>query len=463
MRKNTYRYTLLGALFGVVFPLVASFIDVISHNLPLTLENLLLVQQNNPLHWIIDTAPIFLGLLASFAGVRQDRLLMLYEELENRITDRDLAVSKLTELQSDLERLVQERTSELEMKASQLRTAADVGRVAANIRDLDTLLTRVSHLISERFNFYHTGIFLLDRKGDYAILRASNSDGGQCMLDRGHRLKVGEEGIVGYVTGTKKPRIALDVGEDAEFFDNPDLPETHSEIALPLVVGERIIGALDVQSRESGAFTAEDIEILQVLADLVAIAIDNANLFTENQSVIDSTQRAYEQMDRAAWQRYLQSKSNLAFVATPFGDVRSIDGQMSSEMAKATQNKEIIKSDDNTVVIPIILRNEVLGVIRLRKPEDDGVWSEDEISLMDSLVDQLELTLESARLYSETQSRAERERMVSEITSKIRSSTDPQTMLQTAVSELKNALQAQRAQVIFQPEHDERVNNLSDG
>ena len=121
--------------------------------------------------------------------------------------------------------------------------------------------------MSERFGYYHTGIFLNNETGQYAILQATNSAGGKKMLDREHRLEIGENSIVGYVAQNSRPRIALDVGLDAVYFNNPDLPGTRSEMALPLVVGGQILGALDVQSTESQAFSEEDSSTLQILAE----------------------------------------------------------------------------------------------------------------------------------------------------------------------------------------------------
>ena len=173
-----------------------------------------------------------------------------------------------------LERRVAERTSDLERRTVQLRVAAEVAREATTAEEMDDLLDRAVNLIRERFGFYHAGIFLLDERGEYAVLRAATSEAGRRMLERGHKLKVGEVGIVGYVTSTGQPRIVLDVDTDAIHFKNPLLPETRSELALPLRVGDRIIGALDVQSVQEAAFDEEDVAILQTMADQLAVAIE---------------------------------------------------------------------------------------------------------------------------------------------------------------------------------------------
>ena len=351
----------------------------------------------------------------------------------------------------ELEQRVSQRTNELEEKARQLQATAELGHAAATLRDLDELLEQVVRLISDRFGFYHTGIFLIDEAGEYAVLRAANSEGGQRMLERGHRLRVGAEGIVGYVTSQREARIALDVGRDAIFFDNPDLPDTRSEMALPLIVGDQLLGALDVQSTEPSAFSDEDVSTLRILADQVAVAIENAQLFAVSHATLEETRRAYGELTREAWTKVLQTRSDLNFLAEPGSDVHPTPRRWTPEMIQAINQRDLVQSDDHTMAIPIILRDHVLGVIRMRKPTESAGWQADEIELINTLVDQLEVALESARLYSETQRRAQRERMVTDITTKIRANTDPQAMLQTAVQELRQALQVRRAQVLIQP------------
>jgi signal transduction histidine kinase/DNA-binding response OmpR family regulator len=183
---------------------------------------------------------------------------------------------------------------ETQRRAVQLAVASEVARDAIATLDVDQLLDETVRLISERFGFYHAGVFLVDEERGYAVLRAASSEGGQRMLERGHRLEVGRAGMVGYVTDTGEPRIALDVGQDAAHFVNPDLPETRSEMTLPLLVRGEVIGALDVQSTDEAAFTDEDVAVLQTMADQLANAIANARLFAE----IEQTAERLKELDR---------------------------------------------------------------------------------------------------------------------------------------------------------------------
>jgi GAF domain-containing protein len=226
--------------------------------------------------------------------------------------------SRLRGALDELEKRVEERTAELssanernERRAKQFEAIAHIARTISSTRDLDLLLSQITTVINREFGFYHIGIFLLDTTKEFAVLSAANSEGGKNMLERGHRLKVGETGLVGYVTGTGKPRVALDTGADAVFFNNPDLPETRSEIALPLRVGEEIIGALDVQSTQPNAFMQEDINILSTLADQVSIAIQNVQQFEETRKALNESEVLSRQFIQTGWQEFTKSRNLL--------------------------------------------------------------------------------------------------------------------------------------------------------
>ncbi len=354
--------------------------------------------------------------------------------------------AQLRQTLTSLEQRVVERTEELaltskqaEGRAAQLETIADIARAVATERDPDQLLPLITRTISERFGFYHVGIFLVDKEKEYAVLRAANSEGGQRMLARRHQLKVGQQGIVGFVTSQGQPRVALDVGQDAVFFNNPDLPQTRSEIGLPLKVGETTIGALDVQSVQPSAFHDEDVAILATLADQVAIAIENARLFQSTNQALDELQAVQRQYLRERWLSRTEGKLTPGFVYE-HGQVKPME-ILDKQQASATP-----------LSVPINLRGEVIGTIDLQKMHTDThvehVWTEEEMKLASAVAEQVGLALENARLIEETQQRAEREALVAQITNRLRASNDPQLILQTAVVELKQALRARTAHVV---------------
>jgi GAF domain-containing protein/HAMP domain-containing protein len=361
---------------------------------------------------------------------------------------------QLRGLISSLEQRVADRTRDLERRAVQLQAAAEVGRAAAYLRDLDELLFQVAHLISERFGFYHVGIFLLDDAGEYAVLRAANSEGGQQMLTQGHRLKVGEQGLVGYVTSTRQPRIALDVGQDAVHFQNSFLPHTRSEMALPLIVASRLLGALDIQSTEELAFTQEDLAVLQVLADQVAVAIENARLFAESQSALETERRVYGEISREAWAKIVRARPDLGFRSDELG-VTIAGGIWRPEMERALQQGQTVKGEalphadagpgssggngadteaKLPLAVPIKVRGQVVGVLDTYKPHDAGTWTPEEVAFLEEITEHLGTALESARLFEESTEERDRTALLLEVSQRLSADLDFDAVVDTVLS-----------------------------
>ncbi len=445
----------LSILFAALFAALVGLIGVIVSRL-----------LSNPIVQLTGTANrIADGDLSAKAIVRSRDELGTLADTFNSMT------SQLKTLISELEERVRARTQELAnrnealvLRGRQLTTVADVAREITRAQNLESLLDTLVRLVSERFNFYHAGIFLLDDEQEYAVLRASNSEGGQRMLNRGHRLKVGEVGIVGYVTGTGKPRIATDVGIDAVYFQNPDLPLTRSEMTLPLIIGDRIIGALDVQSTEANVFSQEDVELFTILADQVAIAIENNLLLQETVRALEASQSLHRQYLLQEWGREFDERDLAGFEYTPEG-VKTIDREDSLTFQKVLEAGEpvLIPVIDQpsgksgvSLAVPISLRGETIGVINIEETRKDRKdWQKEEIQAVQSVANQVALALENARLFEQTLRRAERDRKVLEITGKIRSTTNPQEMVQIAIEELQHVLKASRAQILIQETNPE--------
>lgn len=393
--------------------------------------------------------------LLSFLGWQASR------NLGRAVLQAGEAMRRWRGLSSTLEQRIAERTRDLERRARYLEATALVAHDTAAITDPDKLVDRVVELISDQFGFYHTGLFLLDEgqggsAGEWAVLKAASSEGGRRMLVRGHRLRIGREGIVGYAVRSGHPRIALDVGEDAVYFDNPELPETRSEMALPLRVGGEIIGALDVQSRERAAFSDEDVAVLQTLADQVAVALHSARLFQELQGSLEAERRAYGELSGAAWAALLRSRSGRGFTRTRAGIAPA--GELSRpEMERAIEVQETILGEDEmaepgdagvaTLAIPIEIGGRIIGVVDVRRASGRGEWAPAEVQLAEVLSGQLGLALEGARLYQDTQRRATQERLVGEVTGRLRETLDVDTMLRVAAQEIRQALGLSRLAV----------------
>ncbi len=420
---------------------------------------------SHPISILTSTAQrIASGDLQAQANVRTG------DEIEILAHTFNLMTTQLRTFISGLEERVQQRTQELARqtqraiyRAAQIQTLSDVARAITSVQDLEELLLSVSRLTSERFNFYHVGIFLVDPTGEYAVLRATNSEGGARMLSRQHRLKIGQVGIVGNVASTGKPRLATDVGQDASYFNNPDLPLTRSEMALPLITSGKVIGVLDVQSTITNAFTEDDINLFSTLADQVAIAIVNNRLFTETRLALSEAQEVHRKYLRQAWETEISEQrmhgyqydmhglTSIGWQNTPEIDIAVKKGETVTVSHSGTAfegNNNLMRS---ALAVPIKLRGEVIGVIDLQDADTSREWFQEEIDVVQAVADQVAVALENARLFEQTVRRAERERKVFEITDRIRSSNDPQVMIKTAVSELQLALKASRAQILLQP------------
>ncbi len=416
------------------------------------------------------------GALATAFNAMATRLRETISSLEQRVAERtadleattaDLAARRAeaelaTQRQAEVNRQLEDTVLQSQRRAVLLQAGSEVSRAVAQVRDLDALLPQITQLISQNFGYYHAGIFLVDEAGRYAVLRAANSKGGQRMLARHHRLLVGLEGVVGYVVETGQPRVALDVGEDLTYFDNPDLPQTRSELALPLRVGDRMLGALDVQSRQSEAFTEEDVDVLTVLAGQIAIAIDNANLFHQTQEALEEARATQQRYMQEQWARYVGERPQRAYEYTLMGVPAS--GEASSVEAQEAWSRgelvHIVRDDADpgeaqlraVLAAPIKVRGEIIGVLDLQETDQARQWTQDEVELIQSVADQLGQALESARLFEETQRRARYETLTRQITDRIRSRAEVDAMLQTAIQELARSLGAPRVFVRLAPE-----------
>ena len=425
-RRVSIPTLLLVAMTMAGFGLVFSFGLLVIPENPTTAE---------PSRWIAGT--LVLLLMGVLMIVSLDYLI---SRLTSALGESRLLVQALEEQRGQLEEQVAERTADLASRSAQLEAAAQVAREAAGIRDVEQLLEETVNLVSERFGFYHTGLFLLDPAGEYAVLRAASSDGGRRMLARGHRLRGGQEGIVGHVTNTKRARVALDVGEDAVFFDNPDLPMTRSEAALPLVVGEEILGVLDVQSTEREAFGEADLTVLQTLADQVAIAISNARLVRRVQESLEIERRAYGQMSMEAWRNLIRSGIGPGERYDPQRLLQ--DRGQWREMQAGMEGLPVAGQDGPgpAMAIPLKVRGQVIGVLDAYKPSGTSDWSDDEVALFQALVDQLGVALDGARLYQDAQRRATQDRILGEVAMRMRETLDMDAVVRTAVREIGEAL-----------------------
>lgn len=410
----------------------------------------------------LDDAIILPVVLLGCASIIQLLMNRLNENImkARKSEQRYLAENQaLSELQTTLENRVAQRTIDLEKanrnnerRARQFEAVAQVSAIISNIQDFETLIARITQVISEQFGHYHTGIFLLDEAREFAILRAANSSGGQKMLARNHKLQVGQTGIVGYVTATGRPRIALDVGADAVFFDNPDLPGTRSEISLPLLIGGQIMGALDVQSERENAFSTDDITVLETLANQVSIAIQNTRTIEDARKSLAEAQSAYSESVQQAW-KVMRPQSFGAGLQWSESTVKPLENQLQEAHVQNTFANGVTTlpgDSSGKLAVPIRIRGQVIGVMSLNN-NTNTKWTSDDVDIAEAVAERLSLAIETATLLRTTQQRADIERITTEITSKISSSSRFDTILQTAAQELSKALGGSDVLVQIEP------------
>jgi GAF domain-containing protein/HAMP domain-containing protein len=349
--------------------------------------------------------------------------------------------AELSKLYRDLEQRVADRTRELERRSSHLEASAKVGRAVTSILETDELIRQVVDLIREQFNLYYVGLFLVDGAGEWAVLRAGTGEAGQAMLARGHRIKAGE-GMIGWSVVNAQPRVALEAGEDAVRLATAELPETRSEAAIPLRSRGQVLGALTVQDTQPSAFDQDTIAVLQTMADQVAVALDNARLFSESQAALEASRRAYGELSSGAWRELIHAQPEWGFAYT-HRTILPVEGDWRPDMLRAIQTGQSIASqgeNEHSLAIPLKVRDQVIGVLSFEKSESGIAWTSEEVVLLETLVEQLGMALESARLYQDTQRRATREQLMGQVTSRMREALDLETVLKTAADEMRQVL-----------------------
>ena len=447
-------------------------------------------QQTRAITLVAVIITTLVGLMGFFASQRLAAPILTLTEITNKVAEGDLSIraqiqtqdeigtlantfnrmtSQLQDTLGGLERRIAERTADVELarliserRAQELQAISEVSRTISTEQRLEILLPLVTRLVSERFDFYHVGIFFVDATKQFAVLQASNSAGGKRMLDRGHRLEVGLTGIVGAVSETGKPRIALDVGTDATFFDNPDLPETRSEMALPLNFRGETIGVLDVQSTKPGAFTESDANTLSILADQIAITIENARLFGQTQQAREEAEALYNQFLRTEWKTFAQQETTIGYSQSTIGGKTIAKPIESAEIREALQKGQVVVFDEKnlkaqpSIVLPLKLRGQTIGVLNIKAPNNNRKWNQDEINLAQAVSDRLALALDNARLLQDSQRRASKEAKIGEVTAKIGASINMRNVLQTAVEELGRALPGSEVVIQFQQDENRK-------
>ena len=402
--------------------------------------------------------------------------------------DLDFLVSVASQVSGDIHNV--RLLNESKQTALQFETAAEIARDISSSLDLDELLHKAVDLIRSRFNFYHASVFLKDLPGESVVIREATGEAGAQLKRSGHKLAIGSKSIVGFVAGQGESLVVNDTTRDATYYPNPMLPHTRSEAAIPLKVGERIVGVLDVQSNQLFAFDEDNLRTLQILADQLAIAVVNSELFAETQEHLaqhrllhhitttaasgttldEALQSAVNGLqvtlggDRVAIlladreKKTLEVRAavgyanNVYSIRIPMGS--GITGWVASHrktlrINNVLQDTRYIEASPNTrseMAIPLLYRSELLGVLNVES-ELLSAYAENDEELLGTLGGSLAAIIANARLLEQIRAQAERERLLFEITDRIRRTTDMDTILATTASELTRAVGASRARI----------------
>ncbi len=371
----------------------------------------------------------------------------------------------LAALGNQLARVLQRYVEGVARTQNQIAAVAAISEAAAGTTEIEQLLEVVVRRIREAYGFYHAQVFLLDQAGRQAVLEASTGRAGQALLARRHTLPVGSKSVVGQCTSRAEPVVVNDTLASQTHRPNPLLPDTRAELALPLVVTDRVIGVIDVQSVTPNVFSSEAVRSLQVIAGQLAVAVDKTRLLSEvrqqdetnRQLLVDAQKSINEietlnrQLTRQGWNEYLQlTRQQEGIGFTIYGDRLVEEDVWSASMKQAYSNSQsvVIRQDRDVqiVSIPLRIRGEVIGVLEAER-SGDQIWTEDDIDMLEELVERLSLAVENARLFERSTRAIEREQFVNQLSQRVQGAKSVDDVLQSALTELSDLLGASKGLV----------------
>jgi GAF domain-containing protein len=369
------------------------------------------------------------------------------------------SITKARILAMDTERdreQIRRRSQDLERRLAQLRTAAEIEHTVSAILDPEDLMQKVVNLLGERFELYHAGIFMLNENalalkqvgpdgelkrgmdtasyakfGIEVVYRAGTGN----IIPVGYKLSLTGSSNAGWVMVNHKPRAVQTTGKNKDEFTTTYLPLAHTELSLPLLSHERVIGVLMIDSTQTNAFDADDIDLFQSIADSLAIALENTRLFKQNQDDLEEIRILQKQYLSNAWAETEKVHGNLSY---------TYEAGTSLKISTQEGEQDITKKINSlTYRTPISLRDQVIGQFSLEA--EKPAWSDEDRAFIESVITEAALALENARLLTETQQRAYHDRLIADITRTVQASTDIETILSSAIRELGRNLRVSEA------------------
>jgi GAF domain-containing protein/HAMP domain-containing protein len=369
------------------------------------------------------------------------------------VTSRDefgKLAAAFNSMTAQLRNLIDNLEDRVEERTRALQTSAEISRQLGGILDFNQLLQTIVNLIKTEFHFDHTHIYLFDKVAGSLIMTEGSGNVGQQLKTEGYTLQLGQ-GIVGDVARRGEGVFISNVDNALNFAPNPFLPQTRSELAVPLRRGGEILGVLDIQSEELDAFTQADLTLMQSIADQVSIAVDNARLFREAQETLAEVETLNRHLIREAWYDISDKIDTTGFTFTKSG-LAPASTDWIPAMTEAIQQKHLVHQSggpnisdttgtENTLAVPLTLRGEVIGVIGIERSSNKS-WSHDELITIQTITEQVALALDAARLSRTTKRAAWRDQVISESTAKVWSSAEIEDVMRAAVAQLGDKLRA---------------------
>ena len=456
------------ALGFVLLVMVIYGLGMVNSWIPAPVYTLSASVNESPTFWILAVATATLVGAATTVP-----LVVMFRGLQSTMHEQQRLRHELDEERLQLEERIDSRTEDLQRRLVQIRTAAEIARRLGAILDPQQLLQVVVDLMQERFELYYTGVFLLDDRKLNAVLRAGSGEAGQKMLARRHHLPLDGNSMIAWAVNNHQPRIALDVGKEAVRFENPDLPRTRSELALPLLAASAVgagsnvcLGAMTIQSERATAFDEDDITVLQGIANSLATALQNASLFQQVQRNLEEIRTLNRQYLRQAWKGVSQAAGGALRAESVdellFSSISPEPTQLSEPATEGSAGEGEAKEEQEqgprtSFSAPLLIRDQTLGRLLVEFPSNRLLAGETQLDtgeqqLVEAVAMETALALENIRLLEETQRRASYERLLSEVTSAARGANDMEAILRSVVRQLGQALGADEALIRLEVE-----------
>jgi len=427
-QKEIYRILIsIGATTWLVFGLLHQFT---------TLQPMLTVEQFKfESYWFVVALYFVIIALVIIIAINS-----YLKATEQSITFFNLLSSNVKLDNENLHDELNDNKEILQKKLVYIRTATQIARSISTAKDVEAVLPVIADRMTNQLHLYYTGIFLIDPTGQYAVLAAGSGEAGQRMLMENHRFGVGGPSMIGWTTAHHRPRIALDVGEEAVRFNNPHLPLTRSELAIPILSKNTILGAISIQSTKEEAFDDDDVLIIQGIADNIATALENSRLFLQNQRDLEEIFALNKQFLERTWGNIVPHEETLSY---SFEDpnIHDVDGNIKS------------------LEFPIILRDHEIGRLVVETPAK--TITAEQYEFVDSVLSQSALALESSRLLLTANLRTAQEEKISQLTTRLTQMANVEDIIKTTLRELNQIPAVTTSTIKLFSDYDDRETEFS--